>query len=258
MIKLIKRFVPNSIKQSAKLYLKRGSKYKCPFCNYSSSELRIIGADSSVLQEKQVVGGGKREAGCLKCGSTDRERLVWLFLKSKFEEIREGVKVKLLHIAPERNLSNVLSHHKKIDYVAGDKFAKGYKYRDEVVDLDLLDLPFEDNLFDILICNHVLEHILDDAKAMNEIYRVLKKDAYAILQVPISKTSDTTFEDSSIVEPKEREKAFGQHDHVRIYGLDYTDRLENCGFKVQKKSLFQSWPQFGLNAEEELFVATKT
>jgi len=128
--------------------------------------------------------------------------------------------------------------------------------------IDIKDINFEDNFFDVIICNHVLEHIVDDRKAMCELFRVLKPGGEAILQVPISKYNKKTFEDFSIILPEEREKYFGQKDHVRIYGKDYKNRLERIGFKVElydiKNDLnIQDIKKFGLNEEEILYIGKK-
>lgn len=101
------------------------------------------------------------------------------------------------------------------------------------VKADICDLPFQDNEFDFIICNHVLEHIPNDTKAMQEIYRVLAPDGTAILQVPYKADLEKTFEDDSITDPKERARIFGQYDHVRVYGMDYFTKLESIGFKVE-------------------------
>ena len=98
--------------------------------------------------------------------------------------------------------------------------------------LDIADMNFEDNFFDVIICSHVLEHVKDDQKAMHELFRVLKPKGIAILQVPISKTARETFEDFSITTPEGREKYFGQKDHVRIYGKNYKERLNSVHFKA--------------------------
>ncbi len=101
------------------------------------------------------------------------------------------------------------------------------------VKMDVHQIPFEDNTFDAAMCNHVMEHVEDDIKAMSEICRVLKPGGWAILQVPFfSPLADATFEDKSITDPLEREKAYGQDDHVRLYGKDYPDRLRKAGFEV--------------------------
>jgi ubiquinone/menaquinone biosynthesis C-methylase UbiE len=123
--------------------------------------------------------------------------------------------------------------------------------------MSVLNIPFEDNYFDLIICNHVLEHIPNDIDAMKEIYRVLKKGGEAILQVPISKNSEITFENFSITEPKEREIVFGQFDHVRIYGQDYPTRLEKSGFKPQRINISKKYEKYGLNLDEDLFIGRK-
>ena len=99
------------------------------------------------------------------------------------------------------------------------------------VRLDITDMNFEDNFFDVIICNHVLEYVQDDRKAMSELFRVLRPEGFAILQVPISRNAKEIFEDFSITSPEEREKYFGQKDHVRVYGKNYKNRLENISFK---------------------------
>ena len=142
----------------------------------------------------------------------------------------------------------------KINYISGD-------LNPLVADrkIDITDINFENNYFDFIICNHVLEHIVDDQKTMRELFRVLKPEGFAILQVPISRKAKETFEDFSITTPGEREKYFGQKDHVRIYGKDYKNRLESIGFKVElydiKKDLgIQDIKKFGLNEEEILYI----
>lgn len=128
--------------------------------------------------------------------------------------------------------------------------------------IDITDINFGNDYFDFIICNHVLEHIRDDKKAMSELFRVLKPGGEAILQVPISKHNKKTFEDFSIILPEEREKYFGQKDHVRIYGKDYKKRLESVGFKVDlcDIKMFLSIKEIkkcGLNEEEILYLCRK-
>ena len=102
------------------------------------------------------------------------------------------------------------------------------------VKADICNLPFKDNEFDIILCNHVLEHIPDDTKAMEELYRILKPGGFGVFQIPQDLNRETTFEDDSITDKKERAKIFGQYDHVRIYGRDYFDKLRSVGFKVEE------------------------
>lgn len=142
-------------------------------------------------------------------------------------------------------------------YVCGDLFTEGYNYSSLVQKLDVTNISYEDNYFDFIICNHVLEHVDDDIKAMKEIYRVLSGNGKAILGVPISFKIDRTFEDSEITSTKQREITFGQFDHVRIYGKDYVNRLESSGFSVEMSKFSLKHELYGTNTKEPLFIATK-
>jgi len=137
---------------------------------------------------------------CSRCHSTDRERLVYWYIVNKTNILYSQKTIKLLHIAHERNLQKVLRAFNKIKYISGD-------LNPLVADrkIDITDINFENDYFDFIICNHVLEYILDDQKAMRELFRVLKPGGEAILQVPISKYNKDTFEDFSIISPRERE-----------------------------------------------------
>jgi len=101
------------------------------------------------------------------------------------------------------------------------------------VKADITNLPFDDNSFDVIFCNHVLEHIPDDTKAMQELYRVMKPGGWGVFQIPIDEQRQHTFQDDSITDPEERSRIFGQYDHVRVYGLDFYDKLRQIGFNVQ-------------------------
>ena len=107
------------------------------------------------------------------------------------------------------------------------------------VTADIINLPFNDNSFDVIFCNHVLEHVQDDTRAMKELFRVMKKGGMGIFQVPQDLNRDVTFEDNSITNPKERAKIFGQYDHVRVYGRDYFDKLRSIGFEVKEVNYSQ-------------------
>ncbi|NJM65464.1 MAG: class I SAM-dependent methyltransferase [Acaryochloris sp. RU_4_1] len=149
--------------------------------------------------------------------------MIWLFLNQE-TDLFSSTKKKMLHIAPEDCLVNKLAECHSIDYLTADL------NNSAMVKMDLTDIQYSDNSFDVIYCSHVLEHIPDDAKAMSELSRVLKSDGWAILQVPILR--EQTYEDLSITDPQEREKLFGQSDHVRVYGRDYKNRLEKAGFQV--------------------------
>ncbi len=159
--------------------------------------------------------------------SLERHRLLWLYLKNETSFFK--AKLKVLHFAPESALMNQFKKLKNISYDTID-------LNSPIADIkaDICDLPFLDNSYDFILCNHVLEHIVDDNKAIRELYRVLKKNGIGIFQVPIDYNRDTTFEDFSATNKKERNKLFGQYDHVRIYGLDFFDRLQKAGFSVER------------------------
>ena len=207
-----------------------GNEFECPFCGGHFRRLIPAALDLPVLKELNVVGGGYRSnALCPRCYSSDRERLIYLYIKNKtklFQQCQKGIRV--LHVAPERNLQKVFLQYSHVDYLSADLDSSQV-----MVKMDITHIDLDDNLFDVVICCHVLEHIPNDRKAMSELYRVLKPGGWAILQVPISLSLETTYEDATVMTPEEREKVFGKKDHVRIYGKDYKDRLEMVGFSVE-------------------------
>lgn len=162
--------------------------------------------------------------------SLERHRLMWLFLKNNTDFFSSPKKV--LHIAPEQCFVKIFKNLPNLNYITADLHSPLAD-----VKADILNLPFENESFDIVFCNHVLEHIIDDEKAMSELYRVMKKGGFGIFQVPQDLTLENTYEDFSITQPKERAKHFGQYDHVRIYGKDYFNRLEKSGFLVEPINL---------------------
>lgn len=159
--------------------------------------------------------------------SLERHRLLWLYLKNETTFFSEPHK--MLHFAPEQAFYKRFRKMANLDYTTTD-------LNSPLADVkaDICDLPFKDNTYDVIFCNHVLEHIPDDTKAMKELYRVLKPNGMAVLQIPQDLSRAKTFEDDSITDPKERAKIFGQYDHVRVYGRDYFDKLRSIGFKVDQ------------------------
>ncbi|MEN1784585.1 MAG: class I SAM-dependent methyltransferase [Bacteroidota bacterium] len=162
--------------------------------------------------------------------SLERHRLLWLFLKERTPFFSKNLKV--LHFAPEqafyqrfRNLSNLNYTTTDLNSPLAD------------VKADICALPFSDDSFDVILCNHVLEHIPDDTKAMKELYRVMKPGGWGVFQIPQDVSRETTFEDPTITDKKERARIFGQYDHVRIYGYDYFEKLRSIGFSVDPVDL---------------------
>lgn len=162
--------------------------------------------------------------------SLERHRLMWLYLQNETDFFTE--KLKVLHIAPEQSFYKRFRKMKNLDYTTCD-------LNSPIADVkaDIQNLPFDDNSFDVIFCNHVLEHVEDDKKALSELYRVMKAGGWGIFQVPIRYQLEKTFEDPTITDKKERIEKFGQYDHVRVYGTDYYSTLESIGFKVEKVNL---------------------
>lgn len=159
--------------------------------------------------------------------SLERHRLLWLYLQNETDFFEK--KMKVLHFAPE---AAFLKKFKKLKNISYDTIDLDSPLAD--IKADICDLPIKNDSYDFILCNHVLEHIVDDEKAMKELYRVLKKGGTGIFQVPLNMSNKQTYEDFTITDPKERNKAFGQYDHVRVYGMDFFERLKNVGFKVEK------------------------
>ncbi len=161
--------------------------------------------------------------------SLERHRLMWLYLQDETDFFTNTENKKVLHFAPEQCFYKRFRNQKNIDYLTTD-------LNSPLADVkaDICDLPFEDESFDIIFCNHVLEHIPDDDKAMSELYRILKKGGMGIFQVPQNMELEETFEDDSITDKTERTLIFGQYDHVRVYGKDYFDKLRAAGFEVHE------------------------
>ncbi|WP_242155378.1 class I SAM-dependent methyltransferase [Aestuariivivens sediminis] len=157
--------------------------------------------------------------------SLERHRLLWLYLKNETDFFKSNYKV--LHFAPEQAFYHRFKTLGNLDYTTIDLHSP-------LADIkaDICNLPFADNSFDVILCNHVLEHITNDIKAMQELYRVMKIGGWGIFQIPQDLKREYTYEDPSITDRKERAKIFGQYDHVRIYGLDYFNKLRSIGFKV--------------------------
>ena len=159
--------------------------------------------------------------------SLERHRLLWLYLNSNSNI--ESQFLNVLHVAPEQVFFKKFKKFKNWTYTTTD-------LNSPLADIkaDLCNLPFKDETYDLILCNHVLEHIIDDIKAMKEIYRVLKTGGKAILQIPLDMEKEESYEDHTIINPKDRSKHFGQYDHVRIYGMDFFKKLSNIGFRYEK------------------------
>ncbi|MFI3332007.1 MAG: methyltransferase domain-containing protein [Rikenellaceae bacterium] len=207
-------------------YLGRGK--ICPICGCQRRKFLPYGY---VVERENAL--------CPSCLALERHRLLWLYLSR--ETSLQKVHPTLLHIAPEVSLMRKF----KAIY-------RGLPKRYITADLesplshlhfDVQHIPLDDNYADVIICNHLLEHVEDDRLAMSELYRIMRPNGWGILLSPVEYDRPTTFEDDSIVDPKERTRIFGQYDHRRIYGLDYAQRLREAGFEVEEIDYLSSLPQ---------------
>ncbi len=195
----------------------RGNNVTCPIINRSYRKFLPYGR----LKPRE-------NALCPDSLSLERHRLLWLYLQDRTDFFEKPAS--FLHVAPEQCFMKPFEKMHGEGYITADLESPLAK-----VKMDIHEIPFEENTFDIVMCNHVMEHVDNDIRAMAEIFRVLKPGGWAIMQVPFfSPIPDVTQEDKSIVKPSEREKAYGQDDHVRLYGKDYADRIRSVGFEVRE------------------------
>ncbi len=226
--------------------LYKGNNVKCPVCGNTFSKFLSYGSD--VAHRKNVL--------CPHDLTLERHRLMWLFLQSKTNFFSSD-KLELLHIAPEQCFLPLFKKQKNLNYLTGD-------LESPIADIhfDLHDIPLEENRFDVVFCNHVMEHVKDPIKCMSELYRVMKPNGWAIMQVPQDHEREETYEDASITSPEEREKHFWQKDHLRLFGKDYPNWLEKAGFQVEHYPVTVLFndneiAQYRLQKSEILYLAKK-
>ena len=259
MKKSIIKITPNFVLKYIYNFKKRkrnkfyeGNNVECAICKAKFKLFRPYG----IIERKN--------AKCPNCNSFERHRLLWKYLNEKTDLLNLKNSIKMLHFAPEAFFYKLFDEIEKIDYIPCDLFPDKYKYHGnaKVIKMDITNIKYDDNSFDFILCNHVLEHIPDDILAISELYRVMKKGGYGIFQVPIIYTLEHTYEDSTLTTPEQRLEAFGQHDHVRRYGRDYKNRLADQGFEVivdnyvktfSKEELFR----FGFESNELIYKCRK-
>lgn len=221
-----------------------GKKYVCPLCGW---KLRTYTWGGISFRSRPL-------GYCPRCNSKARHRRLWLFLQEKTNLFRDHLA--LLQIQPNYCISRRLSSLPNLDYVAvADIYLRNISLK-----TDLAAIPIRSDEFDAILCNHILEHIPQDRRAMEELYRVLKPGGWAVISVPI-RFDQETYEDAAITEPEARKRAFGEPEHVRIYGCDFEERLEKCGFRVQlnlgKDISHSIREKYGLRDDENLFYCEK-
>lgn len=224
----------------------RGNKVECPVCERSFSKFLSYG--SSVAHRENVL--------CPYDLTLERHRLMWLYLKGE-SDFFTAAKLDVLHIAPEQCFYGKFRKQANLNYLTGDLVSPLAD-----IHFDLHNIPMEDNRFDVVFCNHVLEHVDDALACMKELHRVMKPGGWGIMQVPQDHNRAETYEDKSITSPEEREKHFWQKDHVRLFGKDYPDWLRKAGFEVQEYNPNQKFdPIFiervRIQPQEMLYIARK-
>lgn len=238
-----KRLVPDSVRRRILLARYAGDKQECPCCDKTFSSFWPSGETADSMRPNTL---------CPNCSSLERHRLLWLYLRENPGLLQDGAKV--LHIAPEPIIAGLLQSTAKIDYLSADLEAP-----EAMVKMDITDIQFPDATFDVIVCYHVLEHVPDDLLAMREMRRVLKPGGWAILQSPLRVELEKTYEDFSITAPEERERAFGQRDHVRLYGRDYEQRLRDSGWDVKRDNFAarlspEKRARFSVDADEDIYL----
>lgn len=224
----------------------KGNKVECPVCEKSFRKFLSYGSD--VAHRENIL--------CPYDLTLERHRVMWLYLKRHTDFFKQ-TNLKVMHIAPEQCFHGRFKKQKNLDYTTGDLMSP-------IADLhfDLHDIPLEDNTYEVIFCNHVMEHVKDDLQCLKELYRIMKPGGWGIMQVPIDASRTETYEDWSITDPKEREKHFWQYDHVRLYGLNYPKRLEEAGFKVDiidfsKELPTETFERYRIPKTELLYVVRK-
>lgn len=235
-----------------------GRTFTCNFCGFAAGRFRAIGVKAEVLHELNVVGGGYRaNAECPRCGAGDRDRLVRIALEN---DVKLPPKARILHVAPERPLNRFLRERFNGGVIVSDLYPERYAWARPALKMDLTKCAFQRGQFDLVVCNHVLEHIPDDAQALQELAGLLRPGGYAVLQVPYTLKLENTIEDPSVTDEDERLRRFGQRDHVRLYALeDFIRRVESGGLKSRflASDHFAHFARYALSDREGVLLFQK-
>jgi len=239
---------PRSLRNNFLHFALKGKDVHCVCCNSKYSTFLPAGIQK------------RANARCVKCGSLERHRTLWMFLKEQGDIFNKTLKI--LHVAPEKIFYDHFISIPQLEYYPIDLMPDKFAYGNKTIVMDVTAMTFPDNYFDAIICNHVLEHIREDKKAMQELCRVLKPGGWAILNTPVVMDNENTFEDIDLYDPQKQLELFGQPDHVRVYGRDFLSRLQKVGFKtevIDYVSTFSHNDQFryGLKKEELIFRCSK-
>ncbi len=238
---LLKRLFRRLHRYASLAYVSFGSGKECPICGWTGH--RFMKQEYPYKPAPSFI--------CPRCRSSERHRFAFLALKEEVPKYSQ----KILHFAPEKCIEPWLRNLAK-DYLSVDICAPN-----AMAHMDIVDLKLDDETFTLIWCSHVLEHIDDDRTAISELYRVLKPSGKAVVMVPVYGSS--TYENPGVKTPEERLKHFKQQDHVRLYGRDIVNRLEDIGFDVEVISLLDfpedqiSRNQLDYPSTREIFLASK-
>lgn len=237
-----------------------GNRHQCYVCKRTFRHFypyRGGAAQSGFVRELRIIGSDMENFSCPFCRSHDRERHIYMFFD------RLGLwtlfsRATILHFAPERNLKRAIENLNPGDYILADLFPAA----EDVQKIDITEIVLPDEHVDLIICNHVLEHVQDDEKAVSELYRVLKKGGFAVLQTPYSSILANSFSDPNIDSDELRSRFYGQADHVRVYGYDIFEKLERAGFCLELKRssdyfTSEEGTYYGVNPREDLILVSK-
>lgn len=225
----------------------KGDKVECVVCEKSFSKFLSYGSDTA--HRENVL--------CPYDLTLERHRLMWMYLKDHSEFFTSREKLEVLHVAPEQCFFKKFKAQENLNYLTGDLVSPLAD-----IHFDLHDIPLEENKFDVVFCNHVLEHVDDALQCMKELHRVMKPGGWGIMQVPQDHDRAETYEDPTITSPEEREKHFWQKDHVRLFGQDYPQWLEKAGFEIEtfdptEHITPEQFERYRLPKREMLYIARK-
>lgn len=238
-------------------FLQIGNQKQCLVCRKSFLFFLSAGKQSNAFKKYKVIGAGHRKnVLCPECFSLDRSRLLFLFLTRHIDISNDRYK-RILHVSPQHEFEDFFMTFKDKEYITID-----IEPNKAMLEMDLCNLEFQSNYFDLIICNHVLEQIVNEKLAIKEIFRVLKPEGKAIIQSPIAINLQQTIEKREYISKEERERVLGQSDMVRLYGLDYTKRFQDLGFVseviYQENFLdLETRIKSGLNLLEPVYVFKK-
>lgn len=264
-----KHFLSRSIRKASDRVLNKffpdylGENFICPICQTGLSRflplsfyfLRELDKNQFVYSIFQSETLNLENYTCPKCGASDRDRLYALYLKEKIEENR---RYKVLDFAPAQSLQNFIRSFPNIEYRSADLFMDNVDDKVDITDMKI----YPDEMFDIFLCSHVLEHIPDDRKAISELHRILSSGGWGIAMVPINLGLKETYEDANVTSAGERWKYFGQDDHVRMYSKPgFVQRLTEAGFRVEQLGVdffgSAAFEKHGIHPRSILYVVKK-